>query len=120
MMGVTSELAYFKRAAEASSTYAGAAASAHASLRRLRRLYRQGLASFTPRVIAQLRQLAERLPAWAPTVVCPTCQGSGTMRWLIHKHACTRCGGWRRVAKTAEAARENAWIWGKASAGCQE
>jgi len=66
-----------------------------------------------PKVRQEVADCERLLPkAWVDLVTCPTCHGGGTERWMVsYKHACNRCGGYGKVARTSEAVRENEWTW---------
>lgn len=114
MSCVEEELRLFRRAVKASKKYPGAIPAAYFRLKRLRWLYKKNPARFSPKMVERIQKEKRVLPRPIALVVCPSCQGSGTFRWMAsYKHACPRCGGWRKVVKTAEATRENSWIWGR-------
>jgi ribosomal protein L37AE/L43A len=114
MSCVERELRLFRRAVKASKNYPGAIPTAYYRLKRLRWLYRKDAGKFSPRIVERIQKEKRVLPRPIALVVCPSCQGSGTFRWMAsYKHTCPRCGGWKKVEKTEATTSENDWIWRK-------
>jgi hypothetical protein len=108
---VDERLADLRRLVRAARDYHGAVPLALWMVKGLRTMYRQNPARFAPAVIQAIRDLKAQLPPSVDLVPCPACYGSGTQRWGMYKHGCNRCGGFKRVARTAEAVRENERTW---------